>query len=116
MAREWTQISSRLYRTITESGSTTAVPKDQWPARFEEEAEPLELWGWKSTEADRAEMRMVRDGDDIPEEWKAYRYILKQEDGETFMSPPLKDIPEMSGHHTDHIPAWRVRADTTPTS
>ena len=43
--------------------------------------------------------------DDLP--WIVYRYAVKLEDGQAFMTGPIKDIP--GGHYPKNITPWKIR-------
>ena len=107
--RNWTPAPPGLWHLAMDSNTTTRVSIGQQHRWMQEEAKAVYVCVWSSA-PDEAQMQVIRPGDGIQEDWKDYRYMLKKENGQVWMSKPIKNF-EHGKHHTNFIPPWDIPSE-----
>jgi hypothetical protein len=115
----WSTTSAELLQRLRNSGSTSAVPRDEWPAFCAEVPGVVGVWGYPTTGpvTVRSEgttltgvvgaLEMIRRDPAAPtsQRVKSYRYYLRQfEDGSVQRIGPFKDVPPR--HWRADMPPW----------
>lgn len=124
----WSPIPREVFDAVTASSSTQALPRESWPPFAQTDMrDVVAMWAWRTPEDGRmidstgdtfenveGVFDLIRESEHPHCEWKAYRYVVKREDGQTLLSGPLLDVDY--GHHTSHLPAWPLRRPPTEDS
>ncbi len=116
---QWKTKSPDLLRRLRDSGTTTAVPRDEWPAFYVEVPGIVGFWGWPTTSAvtvrsdgttltgvlGALEMISRDPSAQTMSQVKSYRFYLRQlADGSVQRIGPFRDVPH--GHWRADMPSW----------
>ena len=119
----WKTTSAELLQRLRDSGSTAAVPRDQWPAFCAEIPGIGGVWGWPTSvpvtvRSDGSTVHGVvgvldvlrRDAAaPLSRQIKAYRhYLIESTDGTVRRAGPFRDVDY--GHWRPDLPSWASTA------
>lgn len=115
----WKTTSAALLRRLRDSGSTAAIPREEWPAFCAEIPGIVGAWGWPTTapitiRSDGTTVHGVNGVIDVlrldakapsSQRVKAYRHVLAEStDGTVRRAGPFRDVDY--GHWRSGLPSW----------